>query len=79
MSLLDQIDHARRGGRAFHFEVQEAGRPIPSVPLSEHRIVVQTDKQKASKVTVIVPLYNYAQYVEEALIPWWHRASPMST
>jgi glycosyltransferase involved in cell wall biosynthesis len=61
-----------RGGRAamagFQREIERRQGPpaaLPKVP--DHEIVILFDRLAPSKVTVAVPLYNYAGYVAEAL------------
>jgi len=39
----------------------------PTVDLPEHDIVFLRDRLKATTTTVVIPLYNYSQYIEEAL------------
>ena len=66
-SILDQIRGGPRAARAFALDVQRAAapRPAPLVPRGE--IVFAADALGDADVTVIVPLYNYAGHVEEAL------------
>lgn len=40
---------------------------IPGVELPEHDIVYQHDRLEPGTVTVVIPLYNYSQFIEEAL------------
>jgi glycosyltransferase involved in cell wall biosynthesis/SAM-dependent methyltransferase len=41
--------------------------PNPTVDLPEHDIVLAHDRLKTSTTTVVIPLYNYSQYIEETL------------
>jgi glycosyltransferase involved in cell wall biosynthesis len=65
--MLEQVlGSRRRSARAFAFEID--GPPparLPEVPA--HEVVVQFDHLRASDVTVVTPLYNYAGFVTEAL------------
>jgi glycosyltransferase involved in cell wall biosynthesis/GT2 family glycosyltransferase/SAM-dependent methyltransferase len=53
--------------RAFALELSriDARHPPPSLPETE--VVFYADKLKEAEVTVVVPLYNYAKYIVEAL------------
>jgi GT2 family glycosyltransferase len=68
-SLLEQLcGDARREARAFELEHARRARapaPAPAVPRSD--LVLRADRLGEAEVTVVVPLYNYAQYVLEAL------------
>jgi len=66
------LDHAS-GGRAatlamrLHITEQEKASAWAPPVTGRHKIVFEADKLKASRVTVVVPLYNYEHYVIEAL------------
>ncbi len=67
-NFLAQLGGARDVARSFELEVQRAiaaSPPLPRVPDSE--VMFESDRLGASEVTVIVPLYNYAHFVVEAL------------
>lgn len=68
-SVLDQtLSGRRRGARAFELDLTRKARARPAAPhVPPHRVVFEADQLSASDVTVIIPLYNYAGYVEEAL------------
>ncbi|WP_395666506.1 glycosyltransferase [Methylocella sp.] len=66
-SLVDQLRPGRAGSRAAFFEAASAQREIAPVPMAEARIVAEHDSGEASRVTVVVPLYNYEGFIEEAL------------
>lgn len=66
-SLLDQVAGDRRGSRSFYFEAVESERNIPPVPLAAHKIIYESDMFRSSRVTIIVPLYNYETYIAETL------------
>jgi glycosyltransferase involved in cell wall biosynthesis len=66
-SLLDQVAGDRRGSRSFYFEAVESERNIPSVPLAAHKVIHESDMFRSSRVTIIVPLYNYETYIAETL------------
>jgi GT2 family glycosyltransferase/glycosyltransferase involved in cell wall biosynthesis len=54
--------------RAFELELRrgQASKP-PSIRIPETEIVFEADKFGDAEVAVVVPLYNYAQYIEESL------------
>jgi glycosyltransferase involved in cell wall biosynthesis len=63
-----QIEGGSTGAAAFErerYRASLAASPIPHVP--ENEIVFSTDRHGDAAVTVIVPVYNYADYVPEAL------------
>jgi cellulose synthase/poly-beta-1,6-N-acetylglucosamine synthase-like glycosyltransferase len=68
-SIIEQIGFGgRRGARAFELALDRAARPprpYPHVP--SHEVLFKTDRLGLPEVTVIVPLYNYARFVLEAL------------
>jgi glycosyltransferase involved in cell wall biosynthesis/SAM-dependent methyltransferase len=67
-SLLDLLKGGRDAARAFEIEAVR-GRTQPSTPprVPEHEVVFAVDHLRTALVTVAVPLYNYAQYIGEAL------------
>ena len=66
-SLLDHVHSPRRAGRAMHFEQHiQSFRPRP-IHLQPHRILATYDKGEMSRVTVVIPLYNYENFITEAL------------
>ena len=67
-SMLRQIEGAERGAMAFELDLRrraDVARPQFDIPEAE-RIFV-SDQDQAAEVTIIVPVYNYARYVTEAL------------
>ncbi|MDV6227809.1 glycosyltransferase [Nitratireductor aquimarinus] len=66
-SLLDQLRTGRKASRAAHFAEKMRTADQPIVPLVDRRIIKDHHKRKPSRVTVIIPLYNYEKYIEEAL------------
>jgi glycosyltransferase involved in cell wall biosynthesis/SAM-dependent methyltransferase len=69
LSVMEQVLLSpRRAARAFELDTLRAGRAGAAAPfVPEHDIVFEADQLRASQATVIIPLYNYAQYVVEAL------------
>jgi hypothetical protein len=69
MSLVEQVLHGgMRGARAFELDLARSSYSRPSAPtIPAHEILFRRDRLRPSAVTVIVPLHNYANYVEEAL------------
>jgi SAM-dependent methyltransferase len=65
-SVLDQLDGGRRAAAAFAREV--AAKPTAIEMVIPHTdTVFASDRQGEAAVTVVMPLYNYAGYVVEAL------------
>ena len=66
-SVLDQVRGGPRAARAFALDVQRAQLPrrLPNLPDGD--VVFAADALGDADVTVIVPLYNYANFVVEAL------------
>jgi hypothetical protein len=57
-----------RAARAFELMLFRQARPraaLPHVPQSE--IILAQDRAADSEVTIVVPLFNYAQFISEAL------------
>lgn len=69
VSLVEQVlQGGRWSARAFELDLARysySRSPVPLIP--DHDILFESDKLKASSVTIIVPLYDYASHVEEAL------------
>jgi hypothetical protein len=69
-SVLQQLDGGAACARAFELEYRRAAMPRPAreqIPLSE--IVFEQDCLGTAQVTIIIPLFNYAQFIMEALEP----------
>jgi len=64
-SVIDQIEGGRKGTRAAHYSATE--RPAAPVPLRPFEFILNHDKGRASQASVIIPLFNYESYIEEAL------------
>lgn len=66
-SMLDQARGGRLGARAMLLDLLQARTPhaVPHLPV--RRIVFERDALGQAEVTVIIPVYNYAHYVREAL------------
>ncbi len=66
-AVLDQVQGGRAAARAFELELHRAAaaRPVPVVPDGETLFL--SDALGGAEVCVIVPLYNYAHHIEEAL------------
>jgi len=64
--VLEMLRGGRAAAKAFERHCHPAPRPaFPTVP--EHEVVFEHDLLGHAAVSVVMPLYNYAQYVEEAL------------
>lgn len=66
-SMLEHLKGGRSASRAFYHDLSETAAGVGAVRIPPRRIVFSSDKKRASRVTVIVPLYNYARYIEDAL------------
>ncbi|GAA0569534.1 hypothetical protein GCM10009416_04960 [Craurococcus roseus] len=68
-SLLDLLRGGRPAALAFErgtLRGRDGDRARP-VHVPDHEVVFQTDRLGAAEATVVVPLYNYARHVAEAL------------
>jgi glycosyltransferase involved in cell wall biosynthesis len=68
LSMLRQVQGGPEGSRAFALEMsrETATRP-PSPLIPESETIFASDRLGDAAVTVIVPLYNYAGFIVEAL------------
>jgi len=66
-SILDQVRGGARAASAFALDAQRATRPRATPEIPPGDVIFEADALGEAAVTVIVPLYNYAHYVEEAL------------
>ncbi len=68
-SLLAQVEGGQTGARAFELELRRAREPVPArePELPPREVLFHHDSLREAAVTVVVPLYNYAEYVLEAL------------
>ncbi|MDR3531133.1 MAG: glycosyltransferase [Rhodopila sp.] len=67
-SVLHQLDGGQEGAWAFELDYRRATMGPParqSIPEAE--VMFESDTLGSAEVTVIIPLYNYAQYITEAL------------
>ncbi|MGA7799865.1 MAG: glycosyltransferase family 2 protein, partial [Gammaproteobacteria bacterium] len=67
LSMLQQVGGGQHGARAFELEVLRESRPAARFDIPESDVVFVADRMQLAEVTVIVPLYNYAHYIEETL------------
>jgi GT2 family glycosyltransferase/glycosyltransferase involved in cell wall biosynthesis len=65
LSMLRQVQGGAEGSRAFALELSRDTAAPPQIPESE--TIFASDKLGEAAVTVIVPLYNYAVFITEAL------------
>ena len=66
-SLLDLLQGGRRAARTFELDIHRREVRPAEPPLSDHEVVFESDCLGTAEVTVVMPLQNYAGYVEEAL------------
>jgi glycosyltransferase involved in cell wall biosynthesis/SAM-dependent methyltransferase len=69
LSALPQLHgNSRDATRAFALDLQRATPPNTSkITVADTEILFSSDQFGDAEVTVVIPLYNYAHYVEEAL------------
>jgi glycosyltransferase involved in cell wall biosynthesis len=66
--MLAQIEGGAAGAAAFERERYRASLPRPNPPtVPVSKTLFESDRGGTARVTVIVPVYNYADYVLEAL------------
>jgi glycosyltransferase involved in cell wall biosynthesis len=66
--MLAEIEGGAAGAAAFERERYRAALPRPQPPtVPAARTLFESDRGGTARVTVIVPVYNYADYVLEAL------------
>jgi glycosyltransferase involved in cell wall biosynthesis/SAM-dependent methyltransferase len=60
--------HSQDATRAFALDLfrTKTSAPFP-IPIAESEVVFESDKLGDADLTVLIPLYNYAHYIEEAL------------
>ncbi len=66
-AVLQQLEGGYGGARAFQSQVSLAARPRRLPKVFPSTIHFEQDRREAAQVCVIIPLYNYEQYVVEAL------------
>jgi glycosyltransferase involved in cell wall biosynthesis len=66
-SLLELLYGGRRAASAFALEVRCSDAQIPEPHLPDCEITFAADRLAPSEVTVVMPLYNSANYMEGAL------------
>ncbi len=65
--VIEQLQGGAAGARAFALEAQLAARERRPLKVYPSDVVFEHQDSELAEVTVIVPLYNYAGYVEETL------------
>jgi glycosyltransferase involved in cell wall biosynthesis len=72
--VLAQLTPGRRSAQAFELGLRRAMAPPPALPhLPVHEVVYSADAGNQAEVSVVIPLYNYADLVGEALDSVWHQ------
>lgn len=66
-TLLDHVGSHRRASRAMHFEQSIQNRRPAPISTNNFNTQRAFDRGHGSSVTVVIPLYNYEQYIVEAL------------
>jgi glycosyltransferase involved in cell wall biosynthesis len=67
--VLQQLGVPEDATRAFHYDLLRRHTVIPTegINIPSSSIIYHSDKGDNAEVTVVVPLYNYAHFIEEAL------------
>jgi GT2 family glycosyltransferase/glycosyltransferase involved in cell wall biosynthesis len=67
-NFIAQLSNSRDSAYAFELQVSRLSRPMSPLPrVPESEVLFASDRLGMAEVTVIVPLYNYAHFVREAL------------
>lgn len=66
-NVLEQLRGGVAGTRAFALDVRLVNRRPPAPGIYPSNIIFEYDAQKSADVTVVVPLYNYQDLIEETL------------
>ncbi len=66
-TLLGEIVPGRSASHAFHYATTTLEVRPRTIPLSEHTVSFEHDTGRESRVTIIIPLHNYENYISEAL------------
>ena len=66
-AVLDQVRGSRAAARAFELELHRAAAPRPPPDVPDGETIFLADGLGSAEVCVIVPLFDYAHHVEEAL------------
>ena len=64
---LDQLSDARTSALVFRDYIRDEFRTPEKISIEDRKIVFDKCRNVASKVTVAISLYNYAEHIEEAL------------
>jgi hypothetical protein len=55
-------------GSRIELDLNRREFPSTEPPLSDHEVVFEADSCGCAEVKIVMPLYNYACYVEEAFL-----------
>jgi glycosyltransferase involved in cell wall biosynthesis len=66
-SVLEQLRGGAAAARAFELEVRRAADPAPVPDVPDSETIFLADALGSAEVTVVVPLFDYAAFVGEAL------------
>jgi glycosyltransferase involved in cell wall biosynthesis/SAM-dependent methyltransferase len=66
-SLADLLAGGQRAASAFAREIRRTHPPLVAPRTADHEVLFEADRLGVADVTVVVPLYNYAEYIVEAL------------
>ena len=68
LSALREVTEGPRGAQAARMRILVGDDRPPHAPeVRESEVLFSHDLLRGAKVTVVIPLYNYARYIEEAL------------
>jgi GT2 family glycosyltransferase/glycosyltransferase involved in cell wall biosynthesis/SAM-dependent methyltransferase len=66
-NVLEQLRGGPGAARAFAFDTRLVRRSVPALGVYPSDTMFEHDKLGSAQVTVVVPLYNYEDFVEETL------------
>jgi glycosyltransferase involved in cell wall biosynthesis len=73
-AILSQLRTGRDAARAFELETRRAmGSSHKPIVVPAGEVLHLRDRLEQAEVTVVIPVYNYAAYVTEALDSVWHQ------
>jgi glycosyltransferase involved in cell wall biosynthesis len=73
-AVLAHLAPGRAVAKAFELAMRREASPPPALPrVPVHEVVHCADRGGDAEVSVIIPVYNYAKFVKEALDSVWHQ------
>jgi glycosyltransferase involved in cell wall biosynthesis len=73
-AAITQLHAGRDAARAFECELHRMQMPRPSLPrVPQHEVLHVQDRGQDAAASVVIPLYNYAHFIRDALDSVWHQ------